>query len=52
MFLTAFKQEPVAFCIANNREEEAKTLLKRIYLKRDDREDFDKLIDEHVEFLK
>ena len=44
LFLIFFKEEPVAFSIAEGNEEEAKTLLKKVYKKT---ENFDELIDEH-----
>lgn len=45
LFLFVFKEEPVAFNIAEGKEAEAKALLKRIY-KSKDVADFDRLIDE------
>lgn len=46
LFLTVFKQEPIGFCIANDREDEAKVLMKRIYWHPDGvvEDDFDQLI--------
>ena len=43
MFLVFIKQEPVAFNVTKGNEQEAKTLLKKIYKKE---ENFDALIDE------
>ena len=50
LFLFVFKEEPVAFNIAEGKEAEAKALLKRIY-KSKDVADFDRLIDEQCEYL-
>ena len=45
LFLLALKEEPVAFSIADGREEEAKALLRKIY-KSSNVENFEALIDE------
>ena len=31
LFLTVFRQEPIGYCIANEKENEAKDFMKRIY---------------------
>ena len=33
LFLFIFKQEPITFCIGNDRNEEAKVLMKKVYKK-------------------
>ena len=50
LFLFVFKEEPVAFCISEGRNAEARALLKKVY-KSTDVEDFDGVIDDHLEHL-
>ena len=51
-FLVIFKYEPVAFCIANDRDNEAKAFLKWVYRAERNRNNLDELIENHIEFLK
>ena len=51
LFLFIFKEEPIDFCIGNERLDEAKVLMKKVYLKPKGMEEdvFDKLIEESFE---
>ena len=51
-FLFVIKEEPIGFCISMDRQEEARSLLKKVYLqgKLSD-EEFDNKIDEQLRYL-
>ena len=48
LFLFVFKQEPIRFCVANDREAEAKAFMRKVYKKEQDMSDevFEQLIGE------
>ena len=52
LFLFVFKQEPVAYCVSEGREAEAKAFLRRIYKSGDEAaDDFEMMIDEQFIYL-
>ena len=48
LFVLVFKEEPIRYCVANDRETEAKAFMRKVYKKEVDmsEEEFEKLIDE------